>query len=290
MKRILQLLMLLFLFSTTLYAQHTIKVTGVVISAEDNMEVIGAAVRVPGTTVGTVTDVDGKFTLNVPDGAKTLEISYMGMETKKVPVKTTPMKIVLESATQQLDDVIVTGYQKIDRKMFTGSASVVKAEDAKIDGVTDVSRMLQGKAAGVQVQNVSGTFGAAPKIRVRGATSIYGNSSPLWVVDGVVLEDVVEVSADDLSSGNASTLISSAVAGLNSDDIESFQILKDASATALYGARAMSGVVVITTKRGKKGTARLSYTGEFTMRQKPSYRQYNIMNSQEQMGVYMDMD
>lgn len=290
MKRILQLLMLLFLFSTTLYAQHTIKVTGVVLSAEDNMEVIGAAVRVPNTTVGTVTDMDGKFTLNVPEGTKTLEVSYVGLETKKVPVKTTPMKIVLESATQQLDDVVVTGYQKIDRRLFTGAASRIKADEAKVDGIGDVSQMLQGKAAGVQVQSVSGTFGAAPKIRVRGASSIYGNQSPLWVVDGVVLEDVVEVSADDLSSGNATTLISSAVAGLNPDDIQDFQILKDASATALYGARAMNGVIVITTKRGSKGSARISYTGEFTMRTRPSYSQYNIMNSQDQMDVYLDME
>ena len=134
------------------------------------------------------------------------------------------------------------------------------------------------------------TFALSPEIRVRGASSIYGNQSPLWVVDGVVLEDVVEVSPDDLSSGNAATLISSAVAGLNADDIESFQILKDASATALYGARAMNGVIVVTTKKGKKGTASISYTGEFTMRTRPSYSQYNIMNSKDQMSVYLDME
>ena len=116
-----------------------------------------------------------------------------------------------------------------------------------MDGVGDVSQMLQGKAAGVGVQSVSGTFGAAPKIRVRGASSIYGNQTPLWVVDGVVLEDVVEISADALSSGNAATLISSAVAGLNPDAIDNFQILKDASATALYGARAMNGVILVNT-------------------------------------------
>lgn len=288
MKKILQLLMLTFLFSATLYGQN-IKVSGVVISAEDNMPIIGASVVVKGNTgIGTVTDFDGKFHLNVPSSAKNLVVSYIGMQTQEVSVKPT-MKVVLSATSQQLDEVVVTGYQKIDRKMFTGSASMVKAEDAKVDGVTDVSRMLQGKASGVQVQNVSGTFGAAPKIRVRGASSIYGNSSPLWVVDGVVLEDVVEVSADDLSSGNASTLISSAVAGLNADDIETFQILKDASATALYGARAMAGVVVITTKRGRQGAAKISYTGEFTMRQKPSYSQYNVLDSKEQMGVNLEL-
>ena len=125
----------------------------------------------------------------------------------------------------------------------------LKAENIKMDGMADISRGLEGRSAGVSVQNVSGTFGTAPKIRVRGATSIYGSSKPLWVVDGVIMEDVAEIGADDLSSGDAETLISSAIAGLNADDIESFQILKDGSATSIYGARAMAGVIVVTTKK-----------------------------------------
>lgn len=153
----------------------------------------------------------------------------------------------------------------------------------------EISRALEGRAAGVSVQNVSGSFGTAPKIRVRGATSIYGSSKPLWVVDGVVMEDVTEVSADQLSSGDAVTLISSAIAGLNADDIESFQILKDGSATSIYGARAMAGVIVVTTKKGKAGISRINYTGEYSIRLKPSYSEFNIMNSQEQMGVYKEM-
>ena len=154
----------------------------------------------------------------------------------------------------------------------------------------DVSRALEGRAAGVSVQNVSGTFGTAPKIRVRGATSIYGSSKPLWVVDGVIIENVTDVNSDDLSSGDAVTLISSAISGLNADDIESFQILKDGSATSIYGARAMAGVIVITTKRGKAGSSRISYTGEYTYRAIPHYREFNIMNSQEQMDVYLEME
>lgn len=155
--------------------------------------------------------------------------------------------------------------------------------------MAEISRSLEGRAAGVSVQNVSGTFGTAPKIRVRGATSIYGSSKPLWVVDGVIMEDVTEVGADNLSSGDAVTLISSAIAGLNADDIESFQILKDGSATSIYGARAMAGVIVVTTKKGKAGSNKISYTGEFSMRLKPSYNNFNIMNSQEQMDVYKTM-
>ena len=117
-----------------------------------------------------------------------------------------------------------------------------------------------------------------------------GSSKPLWVVDGVIQEDVVDVGADDLSSGDATTLLSSAIAGLNADDIESFQILKDGSATSIYGAKAMAGVIVITTKKGRSGSSSFSYTGEFTSRFVPSYRDYNIMNSQDQMEVYNEME
>ena len=177
----------------------------------------------------------------------------------------------------------------MDRRMFTGAADKINANDAMIGGMADISRSLEGRSAGVSVQNVSGTFGTAPKIHVRGATSIYGNSKPLWVVDGVVQEDITDISADALSSGDAETLISSAIAGLNADDIESFQILKDGSATSIYGARAMSGVIVVTTKKGRMGQAHLNYTGEFTSRMIPTYGQFNILNSQEQMGIYQEM-
>ncbi|MDD6378494.1 MAG: SusC/RagA family TonB-linked outer membrane protein, partial [Prevotella sp.] len=199
------------------------------------------------------------------------------------------MKVTLQSDDRTLGEVVVTGLTTQDKRLFSGAATKIDASKAKLDGVADISRSLEGRAAGVSVQNVSGTFGTAPKIRVRGATSIYGSSKPLWVVDGVIMEDVVDVSADDLSSGDANTLISSAIAGLNSDDIESFQILKDGSATSIYGARAMAGVIVVTTKKGRAGQAHINYTGEYTMRLKPSYSNFNIMNSQEQMGIYQEL-
>lgn len=211
------------------------------------------------------------------------------MKTQEVPIKAGTMKVVLTPDAEVLEEVVVTGMQKMDKRLFTGAATKLDAEGVKLNGMADISRGLEGRAAGVSVQNVSGTFGTAPKIRVRGATSIYGSSKPLWVVDGVIMEDVVEVSADELSSGNAETLISSAIAGLNADDIESFQILKDGSATSIYGARAMAGVIVVTTKKGKAGQNHISYTGEFTSRLKPNYRTYNIMNSQDQMAVYQEL-
>ena len=199
------------------------------------------------------------------------------------------MKIQLTPNNETLKEVVVTGVSNMDRRMFTGATDQIKASDAMIGGMADISRSLEGRSAGVSVQNVSGTFGTAPKIHVRGATSIYGNSKPLWVVDGVVQEDITDINADALSSGDAETLISSAIAGLNADDIESFQILKDGSATSIYGARAMSGVIVVTTKKGRMGQAHLSYTGEFTSRMIPTYGQFNILNSQEQMGIYREL-
>lgn len=273
--------------------QQTKVVTGIVLD-DMGISLPGVSVLEKGTTNGVSTDFDGKFTIEIPDNNKVvLVFSFIGMESQEVVVTDQKeLKITLLSDAEQLAEVVVVsdGFRKTDRRLFTGSATTVKAADAKVAGITDVGQMLEGKAAGVSVQTVSGTFGAAPKIRVRGASSIYGDQKPLWVVDGVVLEDVVDISPDDLSSGDASTLISSAVAGLNSDDIENFQILKDASATALYGARAMNGVIVITTKRGKKGSTSVSYSGEYTMRMKPSYSNYNIMNSREQMSVYRELE
>ena len=247
-------------------AQH--RITGTVID-ENGEPCIGATVLVQGSRTGTTTDVDGHFTITVPAGKK-LVISYIGMTSQTVkPVD--GMTVTLQPDALSIGEVVTIGIMKQDKRLFTGATTKVDAEKAKLDGIADISRSLEGRAAGVSVQNVSGTFGTAPKIRVRGATSIYGSSKPLWVVDGVIMEDVTEVDADQLSSGDAATLISSAIAGLNADDIESFQILKDGSATSIYGARAMAGVIVVTTKKGKAGTSKISYTGEYTMRLRPSY-------------------
>ena len=280
------LLACLFLMMGTALAQT--KVSGTVVSADDGEPVIGASVMIKGTKTGAITDVDGKFSLTSPQSNPQIVVTYVGMVSQTLRGGQN-MRIVMESDATTIDEVVVTGMQKVDKRLFTGSTTKIDAAAAKIDGIADISRSLEGRAAGVSVQNVSGTFGTAPKIRVRGATSIYGNSKPLWVVDGVIMEDVTDVSADDLSSGDANTLISSAIAGLNSDDIETFDILKDGSATSIYGASAMAGVIVITTKKGKQGQARINYTGEYTMRLKPSYSTFNIMNSQDQMSIYQEM-
>lgn len=232
-RRLSLVLALLFLSIGVAIAQTT--VSGTVFSADDNEPLMGANILVEGTQIRAITDLDGNFTLKEVKSNAVLVVSMIGMRTQKVKAKN-GMRIMLQADNVQMTEVVVNGQQQIDKRLFTGAATTVDAEKIKLSGMADVSRSLEGRVAGVQVTNVTGTFGASPKIRVRGATSIYGNSKPLWVVDGVIYEDNVDVSADDLASGDAKTLISSAVAGLNSDDIESFTILKDGSATSIYGA------------------------------------------------------
>jgi TonB-linked SusC/RagA family outer membrane protein len=266
---------------------QTFTVTGTVVD-DDGEALTGVSVAVKGTTVGIVTNSDGKFTIDVPVNNKVLVFTFVGMKTVETEA-VAGMQVVMHFDSEELENVVITGITTTDKRLFTGAADKLVASDVALSGIPEIARALEGRSAGLSVQNVSGTFGTAPKIRVRGATSIYGDSKPLWIVDGVPLEDVVNVTADDLSSGNAETLISSAISGLNADDIESFDILKDGSATSIYGARAMAGVIVVTTKKGRAGASSFNYTGEFTSRLIPSYNNFNIMNSQEQMSVYQEM-
>ena len=291
MQRFKSLLALLLFTLSVLGQTGSDAIRGTVLD-ETGEPLIGASLKLKKGGQGTVTDLEGHFLLTAPSKSDVVVVSYLGYETQEIAVGKLAQQSTIRlkpDSGQQLEEVVVTGMQKMDKRLFTGATTKISASDAKLDGMADISRSLEGRAAGVSVQNVSGTFGTAPKIRVRGATSIYGNSKPLWVIDGVIMEDVTDVTADDLSSGDAETLISSAVAGLNADDIETFDILKDGSATSIYGARAMSGVIVVTTKKGKAGKTRVGYTGEYTLRLRPNYRDYNIMNSQEQMVVYMEM-
>lgn len=287
---IFKFLFLFIFFSTKLSAQQN-TVTGRIIDSAGN-PLPGVSVVVKGTKNGTTTNPQGEFRLSSVPARGNLVISYVGLATQQISFVAgqSSINLVLREDAASLQDVVVTGFQRINKKNFTGAAVTLKAEDVKIDGVIDVSRMLEGRAAGVAVQNVSSTFGSAPKVRIRGATSINGENKPLWVVDGVVLEDIINISNDQLSSGDPTTLLGSSVAGINANDIETFDILKDASATALYGARAMNGVIVITTKKGRAGKPVITYTGNFSTQLKPSYSNYNIMNSAQQMSVLGELE
>lgn len=264
------------------------------VKSKDGTALVGASIVVKGTSVGATTDNTGSFSITANTNA-VLVIRYVGYKAKEVVASgKQDLHIILENDESTIDavNVVATGYQNLDRKLFTGASTRVLAKDAERSGVPDISRMLEGQVAGVAVQNVSGTFGAAPKITVRGATSLSGDNKPLWVIDGIILEDVVNISNEALSTGDANTLIGSSVAGLNPDDIESFTILKDAAATAMYGARAMNGVIVVNTKRGKntEGKPLINYSGTLTTYLKPSYSQFDIMNSAEQMSILLELE
>jgi TonB-linked SusC/RagA family outer membrane protein len=256
--------------------------------------IVGASIVIKGSSIGTTTDGNGQFRIAAAPTA-TLIVRSLGFHEREIAIDgrvEISVNLEQDDTTLEAVDVVATGYLNVDRKLFTGASTRINARDAERNGVPDISRMLEGQAAGVSVQNVSGTFGAAPKIRVRGATSLSGENKPLWVVDGIILEDVVNISNEALSTGDANTLIGSSVAGLNPDDIESFTILKDAAATAMYGARAMNGVIVVNTKKGRNtgGKPNLSYTGNFTTYLKPNYDQFDIMNSAEQMSILIEQD
>ena len=258
MKRKLMLLLACLFVGIGLVTAQTQKVTGVVISEEDGQPVVGASVLVKGTTLGTITDVDGNFNLsNVPSSAKTLQISYIGMQTQEVAIKP-KLKIVLKSDTEVLDEVIVTAYGTSTKGTFTGSASVMKADKIEKRQVSNVSNALAGAVAGVQILSDNGQPGESAKVRIRGVGSINAGMEPLYVVDGVPYDG-------DLSS-------------INSADIETMTVLKDAASTALYGARGANGIIMITTKRGTSGKARINFDAKWGANSR-AIKTYDVMTS-----------
>ncbi len=281
-------ILFLLLISTSLSAQ-TFTLEGTVREVNGD-PLLGVTVIIKETHAGTSTDMKGHFTIKAQVG-QTLVVSYVGMKTQHIKVKEEPLHIVLKEEAEVLGGLVITGYQKIQNHVFTGASTSIKMDDIKIEGVADVSRMLEGRVAGLSIQNVTGTFGSAPRINIRGGASIIGNVQPLWVIDGAIYEDLVSLSLDQLVSGDAVTLVSSAIAGLNAADIEDIQVLKDASATSMYGARALNGVIVITTKSGKRDTPnRITYSYEQSFRQIPSYKDFDLLNSQETMSLLQEME
>lgn len=282
-------ILLMAIFSQACPAQELIEINGTIRSVSGE-PLPGATVIVVGMAKGAIADINGRFTLKAQKG-QMLEVSFVGMKSRKVKIVSKIMNITLLDNAHEIEGVVVTGYQNIKNRVFIGAAASVKLDDIKLGGVADVSRMLEGRVAGLSIQNVTGSFGSAPRINIRGGASIMGNVQPLWVIDGAVYEDLVSLTLDQLASGDAVTLISSAVAGLNASDIEDIQVLKDASATSIYGARALNGVIVITTRSGKRGMAnRFSYSYELSMRAIPSYTDFDLLNSQESMSVYQEMN
>ena len=255
-----------------------------IVTDETGIPLPGVNITVKGIFSGVITGLNGEYSIQLDAATNTIVFSFLGMESQEFQVNTSQeLNVTLLESSVFLDEVVVTGYQEVDKRTFTGSVGKLDSTQMQQIGVPDVSRMLEGAVAGVAVENVSGTFGSKVKIRIRGSSSISGNQEPLWVVDGIVLDDPVDVNPNQLYSGDPATLLSSAISGLNPNDIEEIQILKDASATAMYGTQAVNGVIVVTTKKGKAGDLNVQYNGGFTLVFKPSIYEYNVMNSKERM-------
>ncbi|GAB7085961.1 SusC/RagA family TonB-linked outer membrane protein [Marinifilum fragile] len=266
------------------------KIKGKVTDAKSGELLPGVNVSVKGSYLGTVTGPDGTFEMVLPDYVQTLVFSFIGYEKQEVQIEgKTQLDIFLQQDVMQLSDVVITGYQVVNKRELTSAISSVEAKDLDMVGSLSVDRMLEGKATGLMITNLSSTPGAAAKVRVRGGSTFTGNQSPLWVIDGIIYEDPVPLSADDINSFDNINLIGNALTGLNPSDIAKIDILKDASATAIYGTRAANGVIVITTKRGKEGEPVFTYSGGISVVRAPRYSDFKLMNSKERIDVSREM-
>ena len=237
--------------STLLTAQTT--VTGLVMDGTNNETAIGASIIVPGTTVGTVTDFDGRFTIEVPDGKFILQISMVGYKTQVVNIKgKTSVEVTLMEDAQLMDEVVVVGYGTMKKRDISGSVSQIKSEDIMSGGQMNVAQSLEGKIAGVDVKSSDGAPGSGVSITVRGANSFTTSSQPLYIVDGIPFgTDPNGVPSSGANDGQNTS--QNPLSMINPNDIEKIEVLKDASATAIYGSRGANGVVIITTRKGQEG-------------------------------------
>ena len=299
MKRHVFILLLSFAGVLTSAFAASRQVQGVVISSEDNMPLIGASVYIKAedlskdgnspTITGVITDIDGKFNISVPEGVTRLFCSYVGhevQELKLVPGKN-QYEITLFPSAQMLDAVVVTGYQTVERRKLTAAVGKLNISDETIGAVKSIDQALAGQIAGLSVTSTSGAPGAPAKIRIRGTSSLNGTQDPLWVLDGIPLEGTDVPQSNVLN--DVSNIQQSSIAGLNPADIENITVLKDAAATAIYGARAANGVIVITTKKGKVGKPVINFSSKFTYMPTLSTNRLNMLNSQEKVDLELEV-
>lgn len=250
----------------------------------------GVAVTVSGKKGTAVTNSEGNYRIEVHE-QDVLCFSFIGMKQQKVLVDRSNIDVVMHENVATLNDVIVTGYQTIDRSKLTSAVTTLKMDDIINPGMNTIDQMLEGKVPGMIFMPNSGQLGAAPKLRIRGTSTIIGNREPLWVLDGIVLSDPVNVDPQSINDPDFVNLLGNAISGLNPNDIEQIDVLKDASATALYGAKAGNGVIVITTKKGKIGKPSVGYNGSFTFTRRPRYsdRDIYMMNAAERLDVSKEL-
>ena len=247
----------------------------------------GVAIVIKGTTVGVSTDHEGKYSITLPDvqnvrlvftfiGMRPYEVAYAGQK---------EINVTLHEEATQIEEVVVTGYQVVDRRKSTSAVTSKSMDELMIQGASSLDQMLLGQIPDLMVMTNSGEVGVVPKLRIRGTSTLIGNREPLWVVDGIVVQDPVEISPEELNDPDYINRIGNAIAGLNPQDIDRIDVLKDAAATALYGTKAANGVIVITTKKGHVGKPIVTYSATMTLRQRPRYtdRNVDVMNSKERV-------
>ncbi len=276
-------------------------ITGVVISGEDNEPLIGASVYVhtdelkkngsSEVSLGTVTDIDGKFSLSIPEKTTRIHCSYIGFEEQILLLQAgkNDYRIILQPSAHTLGDVIVTGYQEVERRKLTAAITKIDVTDAMVGSAKSIDQALAGQIAGVAVTTTSGAPGAPARIRIRGTASLNGTQDPLWVLDGIPLEGTDIPKLDDDTSNDIVNIKQSSIAGISPNDIESITILKDAAATAIYGARAANGVIVVTTKRGRTGKPVVNFNTRLTYTPNLDTSRLNLLNSQEKIDLELEL-
>ena len=286
-------LMICLACSVELFAQRGTTIIGNVVD-ENNESLPGASVVImKGKDMlrGTSTGIEGEFKIDVDITVGDLElvISYVGSKTKAIKLNKTnilkPFDVQLLPDDEMLEEVTIVedGYARLPRKDMVGAFTTVKADDIMMPAYQSIDQMLQGKIAGMAVVNTSARVGASPKITIRGTSTILGNTSPLWVVDGVIQEDALSIDMSSALTSDMRELIGNQISWLNPQDIDNITVLKDASATAIYGSKASNGVIVITTKKGTPGRVSVSYNTNVSVRERPSYAIYDYMNSYERI-------
>src|SRR5574344_1136348 len=279
------------LLSCHLMAQNTI--TGTVIDGSDTSPVIGASVQFKGTTTGVITDINGVFNMKMPAGKNTLVISSVGYKSQEVNVSgKKSIRVILQQDTKVLDEVVVVGYGTMKKSDLSGSTVSMGEDKVKGSIITNLDQSFQGRVSGVTSMATSGAPGSSSSIRVRGQSTINAGAEPLYVIDGVIVQGGGQRGAsvglgDALGNGSVSSI--SPLSTINPSDIVSMEILKDASATAIYGAQGANGVVLITTKRGKAGQAKFSYDGMMAwQRQTKRIKMMNLREFAQYYNTFVD--
>ena len=286
MKRLLTYLLLLICCQQLAAQERTI--TGKILDGSlPNEPLIGATIAIGDGKLqnGTVTDYNGEFTLKVPQDTKVLTVRYLGYENGKITLVdgTDHYVVTLKSAFHSISEVVVTGYQKIDRRKLTASVSQLNISDESVGAIKNIDQALGGQIAGLSTLPSTGAPGAPVKIRIRGTASINGTQEPLWVLDGIPLEGTDIPNIDNLNDIN--DIYQTSIAGLNPTDIDNITVLKDAAATAIYGARAANGVIVITTKRGKESRPIVNFNTRLTFSPKVDINRLNLLNASEKVDL-----